>query len=75
MVELEKEGRVKDRKVYKKSRDEWNESRNENVNRAGKQGKRQSSRIQKSRERKKIEENLQEKGGKSEGMKEDEKGG
>lgn len=47
MVELEKEGRVKDRKVYKKSRDEWNEFRNKNVNRAGKQGKRQSSRIQK----------------------------
>lgn len=38
---------MKDRKVYKKSQDEWNEFRNTNVNRAGKQGKRQSSRIQK----------------------------
>lgn len=29
---------MKDRKVYKKSQDEWNEFRNKNVNRAGKQG-------------------------------------
>lgn len=50
---------MKDRKVYKKSQDEWNEFRNKNVNRAGKQGKRQSSKIQKTRrERKKMEENL-----------------